>query len=317
MTSRDRILHAITHQATDRLPMDLGGTRQSGIAAIAYARLRRECRPNLRQPFKVFDLFQMLAEIEPEMAEFLPSDTIGLNRPAVAFGIPNCDWKSWRLFDNTEVLVPGGFNPVRNGENDWELLRDGVPIARMPADGYYFDRLEKYPGAVHPDLASWSVPRLSEVDLESYSLNARLLFEHTDKAIIAALGPPYELFNGIGQGGFEAWMITFASEPNYVADLYQILTDAWIDNLKHFHEAVGDHVHTPQICDDSARNVPRFSRYVPANSSCPHTNADSIRYHANTHWKVILRSNPADPVAPYDYRDGSGYSNPVRLRRPA
>ena len=41
VTSRERILHALRHEPADRLPIDLGGTRQSGIAALAYARLRR------------------------------------------------------------------------------------------------------------------------------------------------------------------------------------------------------------------------------------------------------------------------------------
>jgi len=104
MTSRERILAAINHQPVDRVPVDFGGTRQSGIAAMAYHQLRRHLRL-AEHPVRVFDLFQMLAEIEPEVAERFGADCVGLYRPQVAFGIANENWKPWRLFDGTPVEV--------------------------------------------------------------------------------------------------------------------------------------------------------------------------------------------------------------------
>jgi uroporphyrinogen decarboxylase len=314
MTSRERILHAVNHRPADRLPIDVGGTRQSGIAAIAYAKLRRLLRPDLTQPFKVFDVFQMLAEIEPEMAEHLASDTVALHRPAVAFGILNRDWKPWRLFDGTEVLVPGEFNPIRNEAEDWELRRHGAAIARMPANGFYFDRLEKYPGALHPDLASWSVPRLTDEELNHYADTARALSEQTDRALVTALGPPYELFNGIGQGGFEDWMLTFASEPDYVSDLYQILTDAWIDNLQLLAEAVGDRLHILQICDDfGTQRAPFLSVAMFRDRLLPAYKRGLDWIHAHTRWKVLLHSDGAlYPLLPSLIEMGVDLLNPVQ-----
>jgi hypothetical protein len=40
MTSRERVLRAINHQEPDRVPLDLGATRQSGISASAYHKLK-------------------------------------------------------------------------------------------------------------------------------------------------------------------------------------------------------------------------------------------------------------------------------------
>lgn len=37
MTSRERVWRAIRHQPVDRCPVDLGGTRQTGISVWAYA----------------------------------------------------------------------------------------------------------------------------------------------------------------------------------------------------------------------------------------------------------------------------------------
>ena len=120
------------------MPIDLGGTRQSGIAASAYHQLKQ--RLGIATPTRVYDVYQMLAEVECPVMERFGADVIGLNRLAVAFGIVNTDWKPWRLFDATPVEVPGGFRPVTEENGDLVLLRDGVVIARMPKDGYYFDR---------------------------------------------------------------------------------------------------------------------------------------------------------------------------------
>jgi uroporphyrinogen decarboxylase len=294
MTSRQRIQKAIRHEPVDRVPVDLGGTRQSGIAAIAYSRLRNQLQFRETGPFKVFDLFQMLAEIEPAVASRFGSDTVALNRSAVAFGIPNRDWKPFRLFDGTEVLVPGGFNPVREANGDLVIMRDGQPIGRMPSDGFYFDRLEKYPGALHPDLDQWDPPRLSLGDLEHYERESLRLHEKTDKAIIAALGPPFELFNGLGQGGFEEWMITFASEPDYVNALYRKLTDTWLDNLVAFHRAVGDRIQILQICDDfGTQRAPFLSVAMFRDRVMPAYRRGLDWIHANTSWKVMLHSDGA------------------------
>ena len=40
MNSRERVLAALNHQEPDRVPICFSGHRSSGIAAIAYARLR-------------------------------------------------------------------------------------------------------------------------------------------------------------------------------------------------------------------------------------------------------------------------------------
>jgi uroporphyrinogen decarboxylase len=190
MTSRERIQAALRHQPVDRLPIDFGGTRQSGIAAVASHRLRRHLGLPER-PTRVFDLFQMLAEVEQDLAERCGSDCLGLYRPEVAFSIRNADWKPWTLFDGTPVEVPGGFHPESLPNGDLAIRRGGEIIALMPKDGFYFDRLEKYPGAAHPDLGAWEPPRLAAESLDHLARQAEALFAGTDKAIIAPFGPPY------------------------------------------------------------------------------------------------------------------------------
>jgi uroporphyrinogen decarboxylase len=135
MNSRQRVLAAINHRQPDRVPIDFGGTRQTGIHAAAYHRLKQ--RLGIGTHTRVYDLYQMLAEIEQPVLERFGADVIGLQRPAVAFGVRNENWKHWQLPDGTPVLVPGGFNPeVEPGGSLLLRKADGSPLARMPKDGF-------------------------------------------------------------------------------------------------------------------------------------------------------------------------------------
>ncbi|MGD0744111.1 MAG: uroporphyrinogen decarboxylase family protein [Verrucomicrobiota bacterium] len=313
MNSRERILAAINHRPVDRVPIDFGGTRQSGISVWAYVPLRRRLglRPGVLP--RVFDVYQMLAEIEQGVAERFGSDCVALNRPAVAFGILNEHWKPFTFPDGLQAEVPGAFNPEPDG-GGLVLKRDGAVIAAMPATGRYFDRFEKYPGAAHPDLSRWRAPRLEAASLDHFHREAEALFSNTDKAVIAAFGPPYELFYGIGQGGFEDWMVTFASEPEYVDGLYAELTDAWLENLRAFHAAVGSRVQIIQICDDfGTQHAPFLSVNMFRERLLPAYRRGLDWIHANTSWKVLLHSDGAIvPLLPSIIEMGVDILNPVQ-----
>ena len=60
MNSRERILAALEHRETNRVPTDFSGHRSSGIAAIAYPKLRKYLGlPD--KPTRVYDIIQQLA----------------------------------------------------------------------------------------------------------------------------------------------------------------------------------------------------------------------------------------------------------------
>ncbi len=294
MTSRERVCAALSRRPVDRVPVDFGGTRQSGIAASAYHALREHLGVRPGRPVRVFDLFQMLAQVEQEVADRFGADCVGLYRPEVAFGIRNANWKPWTLFDGTPVEVPGGFHPETEPDGSLVLRQGPRLLARMPRDGFYFDRLEPYPGAVHPDLDTWEPPRLDAATLEHYPRQAAALYENTDKALVAPVGPPYELFFGLGQGGFERWMLTLVTEPDYVRALYAKLVDAWLDNLRAFHTAVGERLQVLQICDDfGTQRAPFLSERLFCELVLPAYRRGLDWVHAHTTWKIVLHSDGA------------------------
>ena len=55
-TSRERVLRALNHQTPDRVPLDLGATNVSGIAASSVYGLRRALGLP-EKPVKVHELF--------------------------------------------------------------------------------------------------------------------------------------------------------------------------------------------------------------------------------------------------------------------
>jgi hypothetical protein len=137
MTGRERVLRAINYEPVDRVPVDLGGTVCSGAHVSVVANLRQALgldKPG--EPVKLVEPYQMLGEVAADLREVLGIDVVNLPGPRNMFGFENADWKPWRTFDGTNVLVAGKFNtePEPNGdilmypEDD----KSAAPSARMP-----------------------------------------------------------------------------------------------------------------------------------------------------------------------------------------
>ena len=135
-TSRKRVLATLSHKEADRVPIDLGGTLCSGIMASSLHRLRQ--RLGLKEKrVKVYDVFQMLGEVEMDIVEKLHIDVLPVETPAPFFGIKRQNYKPWKLFDGTPVLVPGDFNVGVDEGGNWLMHEGGDSerpvVAKMPA----------------------------------------------------------------------------------------------------------------------------------------------------------------------------------------
>ncbi|HDZ49669.1 MAG TPA: methyltransferase, partial [Candidatus Aerophobetes bacterium] len=117
MISRERVKLAINHKEADRIPLDLGSTLVTGIQASIYARLK-DALGISKGLVKVYDPFQMLAEVEDEVKQLLGVDTYGIQLPVTLFGYRNENWKRFKMFDGTEVLISGNFeyDVLENGD---------------------------------------------------------------------------------------------------------------------------------------------------------------------------------------------------------
>ena len=248
MNSRERVLAAVEHRQPDRVPIDFGATRQSGIMASAHHQLKK--RLGIDTETFVYDIYQMLAEVEEQVRVRMHSDAVAIFFKRVAFGVPNQGRRTWKLNDGTPVLVSGAFEPETDGEGNCYILDPrGNRVAWMPAGGYYFDKLEKGQGAAHVDPDKWEIPPLPEDELRYVEQQARFWREQTDYAVIGEV-KQVELFYGFGEGGFDDWMVTLMTEENYVRELYEKALEGMIRNFDLYYEAVGDRMDIVKFCDD-------------------------------------------------------------------
>ena len=70
MKSRERVKLAIDHKQADRVPIDLGAMRSTGIATIAYNNLRKNLKID-KGLARMYDFIQQLAYPEKEIRDFI------------------------------------------------------------------------------------------------------------------------------------------------------------------------------------------------------------------------------------------------------
>ena len=141
MTSRERVARAVNHQVPDRVPIDLGGMKASGIAAIAYDKLKRQL--GIATPTRVIDPRFMIAAVEDEVLRRLHVDVVPLDMSCV---LPHGRGRtaSGCRGGSSTALACCSRRDTRIAEDaagNWILLdADGSPTTfQMPKGGYYFD----------------------------------------------------------------------------------------------------------------------------------------------------------------------------------
>jgi len=251
------VLAAVEHRQPDRVPIDFGATRQSGIMAAAYHQLKK--RLGIDTETFVYDIYQMLAEVEEKVRARMHSDAVAIFFKRVAFGMPNQGRKRWKLNDGTPVMVSEAFNPEIDREGNYYILDpQGNRVARMPVGGYYFDKLQKGEGAAHVDPDKWEIPPLADDELRFVEEQARFWSEETNYAVIGEV-KQVELFYGFGEGGFDDWMVTLMSEENYVRDLYEKALEGMIANFDLYYQAVGNRMDIVKFTDDFGMQTGEFA----------------------------------------------------------
>jgi uroporphyrinogen decarboxylase len=260
MTSRERIIEAISHREPDVLPVDFGGMRSTGISARAYKNLK-DYLGIKEGTVKLYDVFQQLAEPEMEVLNLLGGDVVQLHRLAPAFDIKIDRWKQVRLYDEFVATVPEDYSPVPNENGDLEIRDKGTVIARMPKGGFYFDQV------IHPyekvetyqDIDNIAIPEITDEELAFLEKEARKLYEQTDKAILAAFGG--NIFEaGQINWGYEKFYVDLAINKDLVHYWLNKLTDAYLRDLDKYLKAVGKYINVIQFGDDlGTQQAPQIS----------------------------------------------------------
>ena len=261
MNSRDRVLMALNHREPDRIPVDLSGHRSSGIAAMAYRRLRRHLGLDDR-PIRVYDPVQQLAIVDEDVLQRFGVDTIELGR---AFALEDKWWTEWTLPDGSPCLMPVWARPEKHG-GEWVLRAPstGHITAKMPPGVLYFEQAT-YPFEENDDFdrlkaamddimwvsaASPPGPMAAGDDgLKTLIAGAQQLRRDSDRAIVGLFGG-----NLLEMGQFfyrnDNFLMLLAGDPDRAHAFLDRVVELHLANLDRFLGAVGSYIDIILFGDD-------------------------------------------------------------------
>ena len=255
MTSRERVLAALDHRETERVPVDFSGHRSSGIAAMAYPKLRK--RLDLPpKPIRVYDVVQQLAVVDEDVLDRFGVDTIELGR---GFALDENSWSPWTLPDGTPCLVPA-WTRIERDSGRWVIRsKSGRILAHMPDGSLYFEQTY-FPFLEGDDLGAiadvlgesmWTAIASPPGPVESKALrqDAKQFRTGTDRAVIGLFGG--NLFE-VGQFLYrnDQFMMLLAGEPRHAHRFLDKLMEIHLANLERFLAAVGEHIDIILFGDD-------------------------------------------------------------------
>jgi hypothetical protein len=310
LTSRERVKLALDHSEPDRVPVDLGSTLVSGIHASTYSKLKKTL--GIREgAVRVYEPFQMLAEVEEPVRQALGVDILGIGPKDTIFGYPNEDWKPFRLFDGTEVLVSRHF--VYDILPDGSLVqyprgdRSFPPSGRMPRDGYYFDVITRQP-PIDEDLLDpkqWvdeTYGLLSDEDLRHLEETSSHYYDNTEYALfgnfgggsfgdLAIIAGPH-IPNPSGIRDQEEWYISHITRKNYLHDIFSLQMEIEMNNLKMYHQAVGNRIEVIEINgnDFGSQNGPLIAPEIYRELYKPFHKTMNEWVHKHTPWKTFFHN---------------------------
>lgn len=240
MKSKERILNAIKHKESDKIPIDLGGSVQSTIHVYAYSNLK-EVLGISSGNIEVMDSFILAAKVEDSIREALQIDTIPLLPPIDALGVRNdVEKKEWIMPNGLKVIVSKDFNPVKLDDGSYILSKNGYEF-KLPKNGYYFDPI-KYllqDAKTIKDIENnFDFSGYGEREAQYFKREVEKL-KNSDKAII---GDIFASFSAEDVFGYEKAFMNLILEKDLTKYFMERLTDMYIHNFNVFYDAVGDNI---------------------------------------------------------------------------
>ena len=259
-TSRERIRKVLNHQKPDRLAIDFCSSGSTGISSFCYDKLKQYTGIDAGEITRIYDLWMMQSLPSFEMIERFGGDIIQVPHLSPEFNIP---WEKGKKMNihGTDFLVPEDFSPVCREDGALELWEDGVVIARMPAEGYYFDCVS------HPYQNIEETGEINELDIQPMpereiayvAKKAEKLYQDTDKALMYYY--PRKIFeDGIQKWGFENFLVQMVSNEKMVHRYFERLTKVYLQDLERILSRISPYVDLIRFVDDlGSQNAPMIS----------------------------------------------------------
>lgn len=223
ITRRERVLTAISHQQTDKVPIDFGGTRDSSIVIEGYEKLKKYF--GIETEDELCDRMMRVVKVDERILQALDIDT--------------------------RSIFPGPLTPKENLAH--RKYKDGWGVERVhPESSYYFDQVS-FPlsGEISiSDILNYPWPDPNDLRLIE-GLHERLhwIRENTDCASILTIPAP---FIHISQylRGFEDWFTDFIFNPKRLEVLFDAVLDINMQIARNELKAIGQEVDIVICADD-------------------------------------------------------------------
>jgi uroporphyrinogen decarboxylase len=229
MTSRERVMAALSHREPDRIPRDLGGTPTSSIHIKAHSKLKDFL--GLEGGCEEVDSYPgQTAVVDPRIALRVGSDCVALKaKPS----------ERWKLQLSTDDK---GYQRYMD---EWGVVR------ARPPEGFFYDIVSSPLGEADlPDLDRFPWPDpLDPGRLEGMAERAKSLYEGTDKCIILSVDT--SLFAQIGyMMGWEPFLVSLAINQPLIREFVERLLEFNGKLVTAALDRVGKYVQVFYLADD-------------------------------------------------------------------
>jgi len=282
----------------------LGAMRSTGIATIAYNKLRKKLGIT-KGLARMYDFVQQLAYPEKKIRDMFHVDAIDAGQ---AFLKSDDDWKKWTLNDNSTCLIPKYLN-IEIDKDLTVLVKDknGLVLGKKPKTSLYVDQtywmyrdLPAIPDNFNEEEIAkhmWAIPsppwHLDIFDDEQYKLfinSIKELHETTDYSIMLAVGCNL-LETGTFLRGMENFLCDIYIDKKGTERLLDFLIEKNLRLLDRVLKGVGEYVDILQFGDDlGSQNGPFMSPEVFREIFKPRYKKMWDFVHTHSRCKIFLHS---------------------------
>jgi len=251
--SCERIMMAINHRETDKIPIDFGGTSVTGISVLAYKRLLNKL--GIKEDIKVFDVMQQIAIVSDDVKIRFKSDVDILYRPRPRFNIPIYkNWYKIRMQKDLECFVPEDFTPIE--DNDELIIKQGsITLAKKVKGSSWFNEIYHPLSDINDieGLRTYKLPHYSSEDLQYLSTMSKKTRGNSNRAITGTIGKEIasSLFeSGQALRGTEKFLMDMLINESYTSYLLDLLLENFKKNFDLFYNVVGENIDILKLTDD-------------------------------------------------------------------
>lgn len=331
-TSKERVLQALNHKESDRVPIDFGSTSVTGIHCKVVEALRRHYGLE-EKPVRIIEPFQMLGEIEEDLQAIIGTDVVGIFGRENMFSIDETDLHEQITPWGQHVMIAKDIDLSTDKNGDVYIYAKGdrsyPPSAIMPDRCFFINALERTTTiddenlSVEDNLEEFS--SVTEDDLAHYEREVNKAVK-TRKAVMASFGgtalgdiafvPAMGLKDPKGIRSVSEWYMSTVLRPDYIHQIFEKQTDIAIENYKALWNRLGDKVDVVFTCgtDFGTQDSQFCSNDTFRELWLPHYKRMNDWIHQNTSWKIFKHCcGSIIPLIPLLIECGFDILNPVQI----